>query len=258
MVSGTVPGHRPILLLGRGFLRPSRSANFSTAACRSVTSRGAQRLALVALSNSTRVSRSPTDLRTNSTLMSGPSGRHPPTTGKSPGSQMSDPHPRHAIMPRFYIVPCSSRPTGVVARAPLSVSGDSALMRDRRTAGVRARVRPSEHAAGHPIAGPSPPPTPAPSAALDARPAPSPALTCQISARISRTSALLTSDTVRFPMRRIAQHSRLRSPVVCVVLNDYGRFPEPTYLSDKANATSAASGPAPVAMTTNCRPDRVR
>lgn len=118
MVSGTTPGHRPILLLGRGFLPPSRSANFFTAASRSGTSRGAQRLgtALVALWNSTKVRRSRPDLRTNSTLTSGPSGRHSPTTGNFSGFQMSDPQPRHAITSRFYNVPRSSRSAGLQPR----------------------------------------------------------------------------------------------------------------------------------------------
>ena len=115
-------GHCPILQV----LVPSRLARALTASSGVVTVIRAQKLHTdLGVSCNTRVRRSPLDWRTNSTLTIGPLDCQSPTsfpsvsaqraqdeiflrvlsfsTGSPPRFQTSEPHPRHTIMPLFYI-----------------------------------------------------------------------------------------------------------------------------------------------------------
>ena len=91
-----------------GFVRPSRSRSYSFASSRlSLSIRAHSDRTGRASGEITSVIRSSTDCRANSSGISGPSSNQYRRIGKSRGSQIREPQPRHAILvnPRSRINP---------------------------------------------------------------------------------------------------------------------------------------------------------
>ena len=91
-----------------GFVRPSRSRSCSFASSRlSLSIRAHSDRTGRASGEITNVIRSSTDCRANSSGISGPSSNQHPRIGRSRGSQIREPQPRHAILvnPRSRIDP---------------------------------------------------------------------------------------------------------------------------------------------------------
>lgn len=90
--------HEPINESASSLLIFSRSHSASLAAWRSVDSMRAHKTRIgLALRSITRVIRPPDDCRVNSTGAKGPSLNHSRRIGSARGSQIRDPHPKHAI-----------------------------------------------------------------------------------------------------------------------------------------------------------------